>query len=56
MAISSHAIPRFIEEFRILKLESLKKDLHKLTPEELKLIKMEVESLIQSPNAGDSNE
>jgi len=56
MAISTHAIPRFIEEFRILKLESLKKDLHKLTPEELNLIKKEVDFLIQSPNFGEFNE
>jgi hypothetical protein len=46
MVISSHVLPRFIEEFRILKLESLKKDLHKLTPDELGLIKEEIENLL----------
>lgn len=56
MAISSHALPHFIEEFRTLKLESLKKDLHKLTPEELELIKQELNYLLTPSNTGGSYE
>jgi hypothetical protein len=52
MALSSHALPHFIEEFRTLKLESLKKDLHKLTPEELELIKDELNLLLSPSTAG----
>jgi hypothetical protein len=53
MAISSHIMPRFIEEFRSLKLESLKKDLHKLNSDELLQIRKEVENLIKMPRAGE---
>lgn len=50
MALSSHALPHFIEEFRTLKLESLKKDLHKLTPQELEQIKNELNYLLSPSN------
>jgi hypothetical protein len=55
MALSSQAFPQFIEEFRIFKLESLKKDLHKLNSEELRLIKQELDHLLHS-KAGGSHE
>jgi len=56
MAISTTIIPRFIEEFRSIKLESLKKDLHKLTPDELDLIKQELEYIIRNSRTGDQHD
>jgi hypothetical protein len=52
MALSSQSFPQFIEEFRILKLESLKKDLHKLNSDELHLIKRELDFLLNSKSGG----
>lgn len=38
--------PSFLEEFRTLKLESLIRDLHKCTPDELIRIKKEIDQLL----------
>jgi hypothetical protein len=38
--------PTFIEEFRLFKLESMLKDLQKLTPEELSRIRREIDYIL----------
>ncbi len=46
MAISSHSIPAYLDEFRSIKLDHVIRDVKKMTPEELKKIKNEIEKLL----------
>jgi hypothetical protein len=44
--MGSLSYPAFVYEFRNLKLESIINDLHKLTPEELRKIKQELDQIL----------
>lgn len=47
MAINTQHMPAFLEEFRSMKLDSMLRDLHKCTPEELDLIQKEIEQILK---------
>jgi len=46
MALQSESIPTFLDEFRTLKLDSMIRDVRKLTPDELLRVKKEIEKLL----------
>ena len=46
MVLNSDSFPTFIDEFRSLKLNSMLRDMKKLTPDELIKIKKEIEKLL----------
>jgi len=46
MAVSSHSIPAYLDEFRSIKLDHIIRDVKKMTPEELKKIKKEIDKLL----------
>ena len=46
MVLKSESIPSFINEFRTLKLDSMIRDVKKLTPDELIRIKKEIDKLL----------
>ncbi|GBF12315.1 hypothetical protein TEPIDINF_001344 [Tepidibacillus infernus] len=46
MAIKTDSIPTYLDEFRMIKLDSMIRDVKKLNPEELLKIKNEIEKLL----------
>jgi hypothetical protein len=48
MSVQPQYIPSFLEEFRLLKLESMMRDLQKLSSDELKRIHEEIERILSS--------
>lgn len=47
MALNTHYMPAFLEEFRSMKLDLMLRDLHKCTPEELLIIQKEIEQILE---------
>ncbi|WP_176717342.1 hypothetical protein [Vulcanibacillus modesticaldus] len=52
MAVKSESYPAYLNEFRTLKLKGVIRDVHKLTTDELIIIKKEIEKLL---TYGDQN-
>ncbi|MBO8170415.1 MAG: hypothetical protein H0Z33_00810 [Bacillaceae bacterium] len=51
-----HTISPVMKEFRLMKLESIIKDLHKLSPDELKKVQQEINELLGFTLSGESDE
>lgn len=48
MSIHPRTMPTFLEEFRMMKLENIIRDLHRLSPEELQRIQQEIDRILKT--------
>ncbi|GGE19131.1 hypothetical protein GCM10011571_21310 [Marinithermofilum abyssi] len=48
MSLNTQSTPSFLKEFRLMKLKSIIRDLHKMNPDELAKIQKELDHLLHS--------
>jgi len=55
LATNPEVLATLIEEFRIVKLESILRDVQKLNQDDLEKIKFEIDKILLRLNSGDQN-